>query len=277
MSLALRVLIGLLAGLLLGIVAALTDLPWLSNAAAAAAPLGTLWVNAIRMTVVPLVVSLLITSIAGGSRGPHAGRVGVVVLLLFVLLAGISGALAALAAPPLVARLTPDPASLVALGLSSDAAAPAQALPGFRDWLVNLVPVNPVRAAADGAMLPLVVFSVLLGAALARAGDAADAVITFFRAVRDAMLVLVGWILSAAPWACPRWCCPWSRPPGRRSRARSVTALPSCARWCSRRPRCFTWWPRSWAVCPWADSPARSRRPRRWRSDPARRSRPCPP
>jgi Na+/H+-dicarboxylate symporter len=200
MSLGVRVLIGLLAGLLLGVVAAVANLSWLSAAAAAVSPLGTLWVNAIRMTVVPLVVSLLITSIAGGSRALDAGRIGGAVLLLFVLLAGVSGLLAVLAAPALVARITPDPASMAALGVSAaDPTAAGQTLPGFRDWLVNLVPANPVRAAVDGAMLPLVIFSVLLGAALTRAGNSADTVITFFRAVKEAMLVLVGWVLAVAP------------------------------------------------------------------------------
>jgi Na+/H+-dicarboxylate symporter len=67
-------------------------------------------------------------------------------------------------------------------------------------WIVSLVPANAVRAAVDGSMLPLIVFALLLGLALVTLGDAAQPVITFFRAVADAMLVIVRWLLVVAPF-----------------------------------------------------------------------------
>jgi Na+/H+-dicarboxylate symporter len=81
-----------------------------------------------------------------------------------------------------------------------DVASQAARVPGLAQWVVELVPANPFRAAADGAILPLIVFSIGAGLALARVQTAArEATLLVLRAVADAMVVLVGWILRAAP------------------------------------------------------------------------------
>jgi Na+/H+-dicarboxylate symporter len=71
---------------------------------------------------------------------------------------------------------------------------------GVGSWLISLIPTNPVAAAASGAMLPLVVFTLLLALAIARSPeDARNTLVGFFRALSEAMLVLVGWIVWLAP------------------------------------------------------------------------------
>ncbi|MGH7624313.1 MAG: dicarboxylate/amino acid:cation symporter, partial [Gemmatimonadaceae bacterium] len=76
----------------------------------------------------------------------------------------------------------------------------AKQLPSFSQWLVSLVPVNPVRAASDGAMLPLIIFALAFGIALLRLPEQRRAGVTaFFQSVFDAMLVLVRWVLIVAP------------------------------------------------------------------------------
>src|SRR5260370_40830559 len=88
-----QVLLGLGGGLAGGIAIAATHNPSLLRAADAIAPVGTLWVNAIRMTVIPLVVSLLITGVASASDVKSIGRLGGRTLLVFVaLLAGTAAA-----------------------------------------------------------------------------------------------------------------------------------------------------------------------------------------
>ncbi|MBK9409207.1 MAG: dicarboxylate/amino acid:cation symporter [Gemmatimonadetes bacterium] len=164
-------------------------------------PVGTLWVNAIRMTVIPLVVSLLITGIAGMRDLGSVGRLGIRALLLFVgLLAGIA-LFTALVAPPIYERLTVDAASAAALrervaGVTTT----VPPLPGFSAWLTSLVPVNPLAAAVDGAMLPLIVFTVAFALAISRlAEETRGAVLGVFQATGDAMLVLVRAVLWASP------------------------------------------------------------------------------
>jgi proton glutamate symport protein len=73
-------------------------------------------------------------------------------------------------------------------------------MPSFSQWLVDLVPANPIRAAADGAMLPLVIFSVLFALASTRTTpDLRQVLVRFFQAVSETMLVLVRWMISLAP------------------------------------------------------------------------------
>jgi Na+/H+-dicarboxylate symporter len=73
-------------------------------------------------------------------------------------------------------------------------------VPGFAQWLIDLVPNNPVKAAADGAMLPLIVFAVAFGLAVAGLkGDSRATVVRVFEAIRDAAMTLVRWILLTAP------------------------------------------------------------------------------
>ncbi len=81
-----RVLLALVAAILLGVVIAASDNASLIRAAEAIAPIGTLWVNGIRMTVIPLVVSLLITGVASVSDIKSIGRLGGRTLVTFVLL-----------------------------------------------------------------------------------------------------------------------------------------------------------------------------------------------
>jgi Na+/H+-dicarboxylate symporter len=202
MSLATKVLLALLAGLAAGLAISVTTSPLLHSIAGVAGPLGTLFINAIRMTVIPLVVGSLIAGTAAAPNPKVLGRLGGRALVFFLgtLVAGTT--FAALLAAPLFRALPVDAAATDALRTSAAGTAPASVsqLPSFAQWLMDLVPANPVKAAADGAMLPLIVFSLAFGLALATMeGDARHSVVRFFEGMRDAALALVRWVLLAAP------------------------------------------------------------------------------
>lgn len=203
MSLTSRVLLGLAAGLAAGIAVSAWPSPTLLSLVAAVKPIGTLWINAIRMTVVPLVVASLVVGVASAPDLRTIGRVGsrALVVFLAILVAGVIVAI--LVAQPLLAHLTIDPAaaaSLREMAAAGTAGSPPATLPSWSQWLTDLVPVNPVKAAADGAMLPLIIFSLAFAVALLRVGEARRApVIGFFGGLLDAMLVLVRWVLALAP------------------------------------------------------------------------------
>src|SRR5918996_2622760 len=202
MSLTVRVLIGLIAGLALGFV--VNAMPFFGDLVAWIEPLGSLFINAIRMTVIPLVVASLIVGVAGAPDARAIGRVGWRALVVFIALVFIVAVFGAIVAEPIL-RWMIDPASTAAVrsGASELAGAAqegATRLTTFAQWLVDLVPANPIRSAADGAMLPLIVFSLVFGVALLKLDAARRAsVVTFFEGVADAMLVLVRWVLALAP------------------------------------------------------------------------------
>ncbi len=197
MTLAARVLIGLVAGLALGVILAPADAGAGAALVAWVEPVGALWVNAIRMTVVPLLVSLLVAGVASARTGAVA-RVGGSAVGWFVGLVGVSSLIGGLLARPLLGLL--GGTSARASDFITETATSEVTLPPFRDWFVDLLPSNPVAAAADGAILPLVLFSVIFGLAAGRiATDDRNRIVAGARAVGDAMFVVIEWILAAAP------------------------------------------------------------------------------
>jgi Na+/H+-dicarboxylate symporter len=201
-----RVAIALIAGLIVGITVSRVGIPWLSRAVALLEPIGSLWVNAIRMTVVPLVVALLLGAVARGGGGSQGvGRVGGLAFGTFVALHVLAGIVALLVVPAIMTRVPVDPASVARMQADASAASAAtaeqmRALPSLGQWLAGLAPANVIRAAADGAMLPLIVFTLLFALALRRiTPDRRDHVLRVFDGVGDAMLEIVRWLIALAP------------------------------------------------------------------------------
>lgn len=202
LPLAAQVLIGLVAGFALGLLLVASGDRATRIALSIAEPAGALFVSAIRMTVIPLVVASLVVAVATAPDPRTVGTVGVRALLLFVAILFAGATFAALLAPPLFALVPIDPAATAALraSTSSVAAATTTAVPGVGQWIVDLVPANPFKAASDGAILPLIVFALASGIALARIpAERGAVVIRFFEGINDTMIVLVRWILAFAP------------------------------------------------------------------------------
>ena len=200
MSLTLRAVIGLIAGLVIGIVISRFGDDSLLSIIPLLKPIGALWVNALQMTVVPLVVSLLITGVGSSSDALATGKVGFKALILFVIMLLAAAAFAALVTPPLLSWLPIDSSAALSVQNATSVGERASALPSFGEWLVNLIPVNPIKAAAEGAMLPLIIFTLLFGFALTRiAPDLRETTLTFLRAVAEVMFVIIHWVLWFAP------------------------------------------------------------------------------
>jgi len=164
--------------------------------------IGTLWLNALKMTVIPLVVALLIVGIAKSAEAAHAGRIAgrsVVWIVVICTVSAVFGTLMIL----LLTHVFPLPRSTAA-GLQTALAgienkAPAS-LPGIAEFFKRVIPDNVVSAAANGDILPLVVFSVLFALALGYiSADGRRALVTFFEAIGDALLVVIEWVLWIAP------------------------------------------------------------------------------
>lgn len=199
-----RVVAGLILGLLLGSIVAGTGNDAAIRAVGLLGPIGQLWINAIRMTVVPLVIALLFVSVTRDADR-RLGRLGVVTIVVFVAILLFAAVLAVLLAPPLMADLKLTSAAATSLRATATSggghtAALRTELPGFGQWLTALVPANAIGAAAEGAMLPLIVFTLLMALA-ARTIDAAirQPLVAFFAAVAAVMTRLVEWIIAVAP------------------------------------------------------------------------------
>ncbi|MDE3156506.1 MAG: dicarboxylate/amino acid:cation symporter [Acidobacteriota bacterium] len=199
----LRTLLALIVGLAAGI--ALATVPGHGAAAAVAViePVGTVWIDAIRMTVIPLVITLVISGVGGATDLRRVGRLGAWAVPVFVALLVAGGLFTMVVAPAVMRGLTIAPEVAASLRASAGAPAVAEAarhMPSLTQRIVDMVPVNPLKAAADGAVLPVLVFTLVLGLAIAQLDRARqEALVGWFRALADALLVIVGWILAVAP------------------------------------------------------------------------------
>ena len=201
MSQATRILGALAVGLLLGIFSARYGAAWVENVIAVAEPIGALWLDALRMTIVPLIVSLLVTGIATSAEAVRASRLAFRAVLLFLAVLW-SGAVLSAFLTPLLLRLWPMPteaAGKLKAALSSSTEKLGE-IPTVGQFLSSIVPTNPIAAAAEDAILPLIFFTVCFAFALTRLPkEQRDLLTAFFRALGDAMLVIIGWVLWLAP------------------------------------------------------------------------------
>jgi Na+/H+-dicarboxylate symporter len=196
-SLTTRVLIGLAAGFIVGLVAPAAVASFL-------APLGTIFVNLIRMTVFPLVVSMLVASIGSIASSRALGRAGGQAVAIAIVLLAIAAIGSAAIAAPVLSRVQIDAAAAQALqpgpGPAGATRTGSAADSRIAQWFIDLVPPNVIRAMNDDAMLPVIVFAVLFGLALARVqDDRRAAVLHVVEGVAEAVQRLVAGILEVAP------------------------------------------------------------------------------
>jgi len=194
------VLSALVAGIVVG-EAVRSHAPQLAGATDVVEAIGGLWLNALRMTVVPLVVSLLVTGIAAVSDTARAGGLVARAITLFTALIFFAAVFGIVATKLLLGAwpFSGDAAASLIASVGADAIEIAEP-PTFVSWVQGLAPVNPVSAAASDSILQLVVFAVFFGFAATRLETSLrDPIVTFFRAVAEAMIVVVRWVLVAAP------------------------------------------------------------------------------
>jgi proton glutamate symport protein len=197
------ILAALVGGMLLGIAAAGIDAPWRDPATRAALVVGGLWLDALKMTVIPLIVALLVTGIVGSAEAARAGGLATRSILWFVVVLTGSATFGGVVTPALLALfpLPEQAAEALRVGLASiDAGATAASVPTASDFLRSIIPSNVISAAAEDKILPLVVFTAIFAFAMTRIeAPKRKALAGFFEAVTETMLVMIGWVLWIAP------------------------------------------------------------------------------
>ena len=187
------ILMGLVLGLGLGIAASATGAPALLRAAGAVQPLGDVFLRAIQMVVVPLVAAVVFVGVARIGDLRRLGRLGglavgffwVTTLPAILIGMGVMGVA--------LTFTTPVPPPTPAAELDT-------ATPGMVEFLVNLVPRNPIQAAADGSLLSVLIFVVLLAAAATTLpAEKREALTSLAETLGDALIKLMTWILWTAP------------------------------------------------------------------------------
>src|SRR5437870_7812709 len=197
--------LGLGAGLGLGVAAAMTRWPFLLALTQWLRPLGTLFLNLLSMVVIPLVATALFAGVAGLGDLRRVGRLGIRTLAFFwamslgAILIGF--VVAALLLP--LAPITADQQVALRQAAAADTGGvrhAAEQIPTGARFIVELIPSNPVRAAVDGNLLPLIVFITIFAVAAAALPDEKRHALTDLAdAATQALIRIVHWVLLVAP------------------------------------------------------------------------------
>ncbi|MBL0937973.1 MAG: dicarboxylate/amino acid:cation symporter [Gemmatimonadaceae bacterium] len=198
-SIGVQVTLGLVLGLALGMVLSreITPSAFTASLLGVLDVIGTAWINAVRMTVIPLVVPLLIVGVAGGGDLQVTGRVGARAFGWMLMLLIACAAMSFVIAPIWFDALSLDPSATARLRETASVDVPPADALSLRTWVLSLIPTNPIKAAADGTLLPVVLFTLLYAFALGRVSEGPrQAQLAFFRGMADTMLVVVRWMLA---------------------------------------------------------------------------------
>jgi Na+/H+-dicarboxylate symporter len=207
MALHSKIGIGLLAGVVVGLVANVLQLDPLRQLIQWIEPLGRAWISLIMMVVIPLVMASLIVGTASLGDITKLGRIGGKTIAFYLATTTVAISIGLVLSNIIRPGRGVDEATQVQLmqsfaGATGERIELAQKAPGIVDVILGLVPRNPIAAMANGDMLPIIFFSILFGAALSLVQeDRRDAVLNFCKGVNDVAMILVDWIMLLAPYA----------------------------------------------------------------------------
>lgn len=179
-----RILVALVLG-------AITGLVW-GEGAVAIKWIGDIFVRLIRMIVAPLVFLIIASGVAQLGDAKRLGSIGIktvgmyVVTTFFAVLVGLS--LATIFAPGVGADLQNVAPQVVAAPKSTG------------ELFIGIVPLNPIKAIADGETLSIIFFAIIVGAAVIMTGDEGEPVASLLKSGSEVMLKIVAFVMEVAPF-----------------------------------------------------------------------------
>lgn len=195
-SLAAQILIGLVLGVAVGAIFFGNE-----NVSTYLQPIGDIFLNLIKMIVVPIIVSTLIIGVAGTGDMKKLGRLGGKTLIYFELITTVAIVVGILAANVFQPGVGVNMNELEKTDISSYVdTTEAQEEKSTFQILVDIVPKNVIDAMAQGDMLSIIFFSVLFGLGVAAIGERGKPVLAFFQGVADAMFWVTNLVMKFAPF-----------------------------------------------------------------------------
>jgi proton glutamate symport protein len=207
MQLYTKILLGLILGGVFGFVANVLGITWLQNLFIAMEPLGTAFIRLITMIVIPLVVASLMVGTASLGDLAKLGRIGGKTVAFYMCTTAVAVTIGLVISNLVrpggrIDDTTRDALAAEFEGEAEGAITLAEEAPTVTETLLSLIPRNPVQAAAELDLLPLIFFTIIFAAAVSViAPGRRDAVITFFEGVNDASMVVIDWVMKLAPYA----------------------------------------------------------------------------
>ncbi|SQD78184.1 dicarboxylate/amino acid:cation symporter [Moritella yayanosii] len=179
-----KIVIGMILGITVGLI--------FGEDAVVLKPIGSFFVNTIKMLIVPLVFCSIIVGITSMQDTNKMGRIGFKAVMFYL----ISTAVAITIGLVLGHVLQPG----AGLGLVAQQVEVVKETSSLVDTIVALVPTNPVSALAQGHILQIIVFAVALGVSLTLIGEKGKPAIALFESLAEAMYKLTDLVMKLAPY-----------------------------------------------------------------------------
>lgn len=189
MHLSIKILIGLILGVIGGLIAGPTAVPWMK---VWIAPIGTVFINLIKMVIVPVVLASIVAGVASIGDVKKLGRVGVKIMIFYLATTAFAVGIG------LLFGTLMQPGK--GLTIPAGAKAASKMAPPLQDVLVNIIPSNPFVAMEKGDMLQIIVFAIFLGIGITMVGAKAKPVEDFFNGLAEVTYKIIDMIMSFAPF-----------------------------------------------------------------------------
>ncbi|MGE4616262.1 MAG: cation:dicarboxylase symporter family transporter, partial [Gammaproteobacteria bacterium] len=180
----------ILAGVLLGIICG----AWFGPAMLGVEWLGTLFLNALKMMIIPLIIAAVVTGVASLGDVRKLGRVGGFTVFYYASTTAVAVILGLI-----IVNIIQPGAGAANLSTEVPETVAARETIGVADIVLSMVAPNLVAAAAETQLLPLIVFSLVFAAALTTIGERGKTLLAFFEGLNETMMKLVVWIMYFAP------------------------------------------------------------------------------
>ena len=184
MKLWMKIMIGLGLGIVTGLV--------LQDKAVWVKPIGTLFINAIKMLIIPLIFSSLIVGMTSLNDSKQLGRIGLKTLAIYLITTAFAVCIGLLVST----ILQPGAGMMIDMGQSVT----AKQAPPFIDTLVSIVPKNPIGALSSGHVLQVICFAIFLGIAINITGEKADPFKKLCESIAEIMYTLTSIVMEFAPY-----------------------------------------------------------------------------
>ncbi len=189
MNLSVRIFIALVLAVIVGLIAGEPAVPFIKWWIA---PIGTIFINLIKMMIVPVVITSLVVGMTSLGDTKKLGRIGIKTVALYLLTTavaiGIGFVVAGIVQPG------------VGLGLANESAVKVKEAPSIMQVFVSMIPANPVDAMAKAQILPCIVFALFVGVGIIQVGgERAQLLIRFFDACAETCYKIIGMVMQLAP------------------------------------------------------------------------------
>lgn len=188
MKLTTKIFIGLLAGIAAGL--ALAGSPELVNAYIA--PIGTLFLNLIKMIIVPMVFASLVVGAASTEDVRKLGRIGGKTIAFYL----VTTAIAVIIGLVLANVMQPG----AGFTIPTDVVVEASDIPPLAQTILNIIPANPLNALVTGNMLQIITFALFLGVGVTMVGEKGQPFLIFFDSLAEIMYKITALIMNLAPY-----------------------------------------------------------------------------